>query len=640
MESPLVTGSIIERESRPPPRKLVTGSGFPERKKVEVPAVKPKVVPKVEEIVEEERIPPVPVGNKAPRFDFQGKIMSSAEATQRTIDIGLHHHGDNPEKPGYAIYELSILSRSRNISQRAGAYEMIRNIVFQDPLKHIAELQQVQIHYICVNAFNPPSSITIKSYALEIMQLLCTTYRNPLSLYPYPAIPPGSTLTFDFACVARDIAFCYEFDNRLLDIASIIIVASKPFDIGFLENAPVSLPLLHFARSVHINWGIQFGNKQALRALSESKDIEILKEAAVVLSFHQTKVSKEIISILPSCIKAMLLCKVDDCTEYKEYINDVLGVSPDPYAVDFLSKCATSGLLDEIDMKRCISGASFSAPYVVIAEQLEVQYSIPEYPKSEEECWERRGEICGMVQYFLLHYDFSMLPKLLPCLFSFTNPSADALIQSTFGILSLKERPPNPYKIFSFIESVPQSDLDSFLKAAKYFPLSYFSIIFRRKDIHDIISIIESFIDTYPDPMPANSLTIEDINAFIELFSFDSYDIPAFQKFAILCLSQQNEVEVRHTIWLKLQELAHVFDIDYSRQDLFEPIEDDMDILNSFLEMYRKFEYKNTAPFNISLKIVGNYLKEHKGEHIGKYVLENAMQTTNDWKDRILKLCC
>ncbi|KAJ2102082.1 hypothetical protein GGI09_001413 [Coemansia sp. S100] len=54
------------------------------------------------------------------RFAFDGQIMTELESDTPTY-AGLHHHGENPDKPGYTIPELLHLSRSTVPAQRAVA---------------------------------------------------------------------------------------------------------------------------------------------------------------------------------------------------------------------------------------------------------------------------------------------------------------------------------------------------------------------------------------------------------------------------------------------------------------------------------------------------------------------------------------
>ncbi|KAJ2810900.1 hypothetical protein FBU31_007886, partial [Coemansia sp. 'formosensis'] len=62
------------------------------------------------------------------RFAFDGQIMTELESDTPTY-AGLHHHGENPDKPGYTIPELLHLSRSTVPAQRAVAMSTLRCIM-------------------------------------------------------------------------------------------------------------------------------------------------------------------------------------------------------------------------------------------------------------------------------------------------------------------------------------------------------------------------------------------------------------------------------------------------------------------------------------------------------------------------------
>ncbi|KAJ2778656.1 hypothetical protein H4R18_004470 [Coemansia javaensis] len=61
------------------------------------------------------------------RFAFDGQIL--AEEADVPVGAGLHHHGDDPDKPGYTIPELLHLSRSTVPAQRAVALATLGTIV-------------------------------------------------------------------------------------------------------------------------------------------------------------------------------------------------------------------------------------------------------------------------------------------------------------------------------------------------------------------------------------------------------------------------------------------------------------------------------------------------------------------------------
>ncbi|XP_071163795.1 RNA polymerase II-associated protein 1-like [Mytilus edulis] len=61
------------------------------------------------------------------RFDFHGNLMSADSDVP--VNIGLHHHGAEPERPGYTLEELFHLARSTNNQQRTLALQTLSNII-------------------------------------------------------------------------------------------------------------------------------------------------------------------------------------------------------------------------------------------------------------------------------------------------------------------------------------------------------------------------------------------------------------------------------------------------------------------------------------------------------------------------------
>lgn len=58
-------------------------------------------------------------------FGFSGELLPYCE--EQTTE-GLHHHGDEPERPGYTLQELMQLSRSSMLQQRITAISTLSNI--------------------------------------------------------------------------------------------------------------------------------------------------------------------------------------------------------------------------------------------------------------------------------------------------------------------------------------------------------------------------------------------------------------------------------------------------------------------------------------------------------------------------------
>lgn len=66
------------------------------------------------------------------RFDFQGNLLElnpSNDAKEVPTYLGLHHHSDNPQLPGYTLQELVHLSRSVVPGQRCLSIQMLGRIL-------------------------------------------------------------------------------------------------------------------------------------------------------------------------------------------------------------------------------------------------------------------------------------------------------------------------------------------------------------------------------------------------------------------------------------------------------------------------------------------------------------------------------
>ncbi|XP_040917372.1 RNA polymerase II-associated protein 1 [Toxotes jaculatrix] len=61
------------------------------------------------------------------RFDFAGNLIPPTE--DLPTHLGLHHHGEEPERAGYSLQELFLLSRSQVTQQRSLALSTLANIL-------------------------------------------------------------------------------------------------------------------------------------------------------------------------------------------------------------------------------------------------------------------------------------------------------------------------------------------------------------------------------------------------------------------------------------------------------------------------------------------------------------------------------
>lgn len=62
------------------------------------------------------------------RFDFNGTLLPYKDESV-PIEKGLHHHGEEPERPGYSLQELLQLSRSSAQQQRCTALITLANVI-------------------------------------------------------------------------------------------------------------------------------------------------------------------------------------------------------------------------------------------------------------------------------------------------------------------------------------------------------------------------------------------------------------------------------------------------------------------------------------------------------------------------------
>ncbi|XP_018394974.1 PREDICTED: RNA polymerase II-associated protein 1 isoform X2 [Cyphomyrmex costatus] len=82
----------------------------------------------IEDLPEKEKDEALPNKEYNARFDFNGLLLPYKDESL-TIDKGLHHHGEEPERPGYSLQELLQLSRSSSQQQRCTALTTLANIM-------------------------------------------------------------------------------------------------------------------------------------------------------------------------------------------------------------------------------------------------------------------------------------------------------------------------------------------------------------------------------------------------------------------------------------------------------------------------------------------------------------------------------
>ncbi|KAH0792714.1 RNA polymerase II-associated protein 1 [Histomonas meleagridis] len=639
-----LAGDVVERDMAPPPPiKKSAPRGFPQVKptKKKIIIKKPKPVQPEESNFEmmEDALPESanpnnqPLDDTTPRFDFDGNEITGAKETEETILEGLHSHGDNPEKPGYALYELALLSRSRNNSQRAFAFEVLYNTIKNNPKKYDKDIRELQIPLLTVISLFPPTNNTIKSFAIDLMkELLFTQYQDMLSIYPYPAIPPVTSMTLEFAQYTSDLVSAANSNYFIMNVLS-LLTPSKQFDISSLESQKPSIPLFRLARSAFISWGTVFAKKQALEALEG--ELEIAKESASLLCFLKEIPGDEVLAKLHPVVLSILLSRTDDVSPYVKYIDSVVKFCPDPFVVSFLASFTKNNLLPKEVAKKAIEGASFSPGFVTLSIYAGIPINVPEPPKEEHLCWVKRAEICGIVEYIIKTKDLKYLPQILPCLYSFTNPAADILVNTIFGFGVSKERPVDPYELFEHLLTIEKEKIEELLKIALFFPLRYILPLFNRNDGADISDTVCEFLDHYPDPLPADSLRPIDCSTYFERFLFDCFEIPSYQKFAYFCISPGADPEVRQHFWTTCSRYLSRIKMQNVRKDVIDIQETDKEVLASIYQALRESQYAETDLLNIAIRQLSGYMELKRGEIAGEVFFANCQKLQEVWKKKL-----
>lgn len=639
-----LTGDIIEKDDLPPPPvRKAAPQGFPSVKKIKkkIPIKKPEpqkppepdVDPEIA-MEEEESNEMKPMDQNANRYDFNGEILNGVKESEETHLKGLHNHNDHADKPGYAMYELSMMCRSRNTAQRAFALGAIANIIAKNPEKSEQEVRMFQVPQLAIMAFTPPTNLSVKTAAMNIIHsLLVHKFKNVFSIYPYPAVPPDTSMSLEFATHADDIVEAAVNNEQLMNYLA-LFTASKHFAIEKLSKLPPSQPLFRLARSVWINWGEIFAQKQALSALTS--DIEVAKEAAAVLMLQKYVPKDDILDQLHPNVLAVLLSNTNDVEKYEKYIQKILDCCPDAFAMEFAANCADKKLISREKAEEICDKSSFSISYVSLLEYAGHKITHPELPKSETECWEKRDTVCGMVEYILRTKDYRYLPDLFPCLYSFTNPAAEMLIKTIFGFSPTKERPIDPLSVFDILATCKQEEVKPLLDIAKYFPLRYGVRVFSRDDCHQLDRTIYEFLMDIEDPLPPHSLRSFDLSDYFERFMFDCFELRSFQMMAYFCIAQGADDEVRQHFWTDCYGYLSRISLTCDRTDVHTFKETSMETMSVLINAIKKSKFCETPILNISIKYVTDFLNDHKGEIVGSVMLEKVQQLPTDWSKKIL----
>ena len=95
---------------------------------VHMDSLEPEKLKWMEDVPAEKKDEPPPDEPYNARFDFNGLLLAYKDESV-SIEKGLHHHGEEPDRPGYSLQELLQLSRSSAQQQRCTALTTLANII-------------------------------------------------------------------------------------------------------------------------------------------------------------------------------------------------------------------------------------------------------------------------------------------------------------------------------------------------------------------------------------------------------------------------------------------------------------------------------------------------------------------------------
>jgi hypothetical protein len=639
-----LTSAVVPHDDRPPPpirKRPPPSTGFPaatppkSRIRIRRPGPSPNGPYELMDGLDPDNRNDLPLGSETRRYDFLGSDITGAPATPATELAGLHNHNDDEERSGYAIYELAMMCRSRNSSQRVLALTSLARIIARNR-NAVDSARESQVPLLAVNSMFPPTNAAIMTAAADvIVAMLAGQINEPFALVPYPAIPPPTSMTLEFAKFAEQLVDAASLDERLISCLALLMPCRK-FEIGKLAKLTGSKALFRLGRAAFVFWEERFAEEQAKTAITSS-DIELAKEAAALLRHINLEVTPTFCESLLPCVLAILLSRIDsDLEAYTQFIPAVAELCPDPFALEFLANFAQKGLLDRATAEKALTDSTFSSATVTLSLFCEKSIRVPELPTNPADCWSRRGLICGGAEYVMRTRDYSILPRLLPCLYTFTNPAADMLFEVIFEMEPIKERPIDPYAIFERFATTSVPNLRKLLVIAQHFPIRFMLPIFSRPDLGEISPIVCEFLDGFDDPLPAESLKPADLSSFFDRFLFDSFFIPCCQKLAYFCVSPGAHVEVRQHFWGSCSRLLSRFCVPNVRRDVLEFDEDDREVMATIVHALKESRIAQNDIIGIAVHQLRKYVEARRGEHLGQVFYDQIRRMPEFWAKQIL----
>lgn len=272
----------------------------------------------MEDLPEKKKDEPAPTEEYNARFDFNGLLLPYKDESL-TVDRGLHHHGDEPERPGYSLQELLQLSRSSTQQQRCTALTTLANIMektrkgWYDQALHPAPLTALsQKNILLLLRFSlDDTSVAVVTAALQALRAFLISEADEVCLDRLHGFAEFAEPTLTPRLEDKDTSGLKDHELAQLDAAATLLRSDFLLRIRYILNEmhppPVGVKcaleiLIRLARHSHIT---------ALNISSTPYLLDTIVQNFIPLSVDRLAMQETINNVygIP-VVKAIKLCRV------------------------------------------------------------------------------------------------------------------------------------------------------------------------------------------------------------------------------------------------------------------------------------------------------------------------------------------
>ncbi|XP_071631277.1 RNA polymerase II-associated protein 1 isoform X2 [Temnothorax longispinosus] len=281
-------------------------------------APEPEKLKWMEDLPEKKEDEPDPTKEYNARFDFNGLLLPYKDESL-TVDKGLHHHGEEPVRPGYSLQELLQLSRSSTQQQRGTALVTLANIMektrkgWYDKALHPAPLVALsQKNILLLLRFSlDDSSVAVVTAALQALRAFLVSEADEVCLDRLHGFDGYAEPTLTPQLEDKDTSSLKDHELAQLDTVATLLRSDFLLRIRYILNEmhppPVGVTcaleiLIRLARHSHIT---------ALNISSTSYLLDTIVQNFIPLSIDQLAMQDTIKNVygIP-VVKAIKLCRV------------------------------------------------------------------------------------------------------------------------------------------------------------------------------------------------------------------------------------------------------------------------------------------------------------------------------------------